>query len=77
MRSSTTAAAAALLSFGILVAARVLNQFIESKVSAGSNLEGYQLVGSTDFPELVPVDRVGDLATNWYLDYYIAYPGVD
>lgn len=52
----TFTAASALVSFGALVAARVPNQFTELKVSAGSNLEGYQLVGSTDFPEFVPVD---------------------
>ncbi|KAI0541214.1 hypothetical protein GGR58DRAFT_498290 [Xylaria digitata] len=71
------AIAAALLSFTALAAARIPNQFIKLKVAAGSSLEGYQLVGSMDFPEFVPADQIGDLATNWYLDYYIPIPGFD
>ncbi|KAF2965210.1 hypothetical protein GQX73_g8362 [Xylaria multiplex] len=69
--------AAALLSFTALAAARIPSQFIELKVTAGSSLEGYQLVGSTDFPEFVPVDRIGDSATGWYLDYYSPITGFD
>ncbi|KAI0099274.1 hypothetical protein GGR51DRAFT_536049 [Nemania sp. FL0031] len=70
-------ATATLLSFTAFAAARIPNQFIELKVTAGSNLEGYQLVGSSDFPEFVPIDQIGDLATDWYLDYYIPIPGFD
>ncbi|KAJ8122625.1 hypothetical protein ONZ43_g1227 [Nemania bipapillata] len=76
MRAFT--AVATLLSFTAHAASGVTpGQFIELKVAAGSNFEGYQLVGSTDFPEFVPVDQVGDLATDWYLGYYTPIPGFD
>ncbi|KAI1174936.1 hypothetical protein F4777DRAFT_354990 [Nemania sp. FL0916] len=60
----------ALLSFTALAAASVTELPLEIKVAAGSNLEGYQLVGAPDFPEYVPLDQIGNKTTHWYLAHF-------
>ncbi|KAI0438503.1 hypothetical protein F4803DRAFT_92314 [Xylaria telfairii] len=77
MRAVTAAATAALLSFTAHAATSIPQQYIEVKVTGPSNLEGYQLVAATDFPEFVPADKIGNKPADWYLTHLTLYPGVE